>query len=324
MSTDAVAITGFLSLFGLMMLRVPVGIAMGLVGVLGFGYLIGDIGPALKLLSQSPIRTATDAEFAVIPLFLLMGAFASASGMSKELFRASNTFLGHLQGRPRHRHHRRLRRLRRDLRFVSRHRRHLLQGRLSGNARARLSAKLFDRRDRGRRLARHHDPALDRIRGLWPDYRAGHRQIVHRRRGARHPGGVHVHRHHQHHRLDQARLSAGDPASQLGRTPRSPARRLGGVAAVHLHYRRHLRRRLHRHRSRRHGRRRRLHHRGAAAETVARRLPALPGRIFAHDRVGVHHPDRRADFRLLPHHHADAAEGHASSSPAWGSAPTVS
>ncbi len=98
MSTDAVAVTGFVSLFALMMLRVPVGIAMGTVGVLGFGYLIGDIHPALKLLSQSPIRTATDAEFAVIPLFLLMGAFASASGMSRELFRASNTFLGHLRG----------------------------------------------------------------------------------------------------------------------------------------------------------------------------------------------------------------------------------
>jgi C4-dicarboxylate transporter, DctM subunit len=98
MSTDAVAIIGFVSLFALMMLRVPVGIAMGTVGVLGFGYLVGDITPALKLLSQSPIRTATDAEFAVIPLFLLMGAFASASGMSRELFRASNTFFGHLRG----------------------------------------------------------------------------------------------------------------------------------------------------------------------------------------------------------------------------------
>jgi len=98
MSTDAAAVTGFVALFALMMLRVPVGIAMGLVGVLGFGYLIGDIAPALKLLAQSPIRTATEAEFAVIPLFLLMGAFASASGMSRELFRASNTFLGHLRG----------------------------------------------------------------------------------------------------------------------------------------------------------------------------------------------------------------------------------
>jgi tripartite ATP-independent transporter DctM subunit len=98
MSTDAVAVTGFVSLFALMMLRVPVGIAMGLVGVLGFGYLVGDITPALKILATSPIRTATDAQFAVIPLFLLMGAFASASGMSRELFRAANTFLGHLRG----------------------------------------------------------------------------------------------------------------------------------------------------------------------------------------------------------------------------------
>ncbi len=98
MSTDAVAVIGFVSLFVLMLLRVPVGIAMGMVGVLGFGYLIGDIGPALKILAQSPIRTATDAEFAVIPLFLLMGAFASASGMSRELFRAANTFLGHFRG----------------------------------------------------------------------------------------------------------------------------------------------------------------------------------------------------------------------------------
>jgi C4-dicarboxylate transporter DctM subunit len=96
-STDAVAVTGFGVLFVLMLLRVPVGIAMGLVGVAGFAYLTG-IGPALKLLAQSPIRTVTSAEFAVIPLFLLMGALASTSGMSRELFRAANAFLGHLRG----------------------------------------------------------------------------------------------------------------------------------------------------------------------------------------------------------------------------------
>jgi C4-dicarboxylate transporter DctM subunit len=98
MSSDMVAMLGFVSLFTLMLLRVPVGIAMGLVGVCGFGYLVGDIGPALRLLAQSPMRTATSAEFAVIPLFLLMGAFASSSGMSRELFRAANSFLGHLRG----------------------------------------------------------------------------------------------------------------------------------------------------------------------------------------------------------------------------------
>jgi tripartite ATP-independent transporter DctM subunit len=98
MGTDAVTVTGFVVLFALMLLRVPVGIAMGFVGVAGFGYLNGDYWPALKLLAQSPMRTATSAEFAVIPLFLLMGAFASASGMSRELFRAANSFLGHMRG----------------------------------------------------------------------------------------------------------------------------------------------------------------------------------------------------------------------------------
>ena len=91
MHSDVVAIIGFVSLFMLMLLRVPVGIAMGLVGVTGFGYMVGDWWPALKLLAQSPMRTATSAEFAVIPLFLLMGAFASSSGMSRELFRAGRS-----------------------------------------------------------------------------------------------------------------------------------------------------------------------------------------------------------------------------------------
>ena len=97
MNPDLVAIGGFVLLFALMLLRVPIGIAMGLIGVAGFG-LMGDFGPALKLLSQSPIRTATEAGFGVIPMFLLMGAIASASGMSRELFQAANSFLGHLRG----------------------------------------------------------------------------------------------------------------------------------------------------------------------------------------------------------------------------------
>lgn len=98
MSADTVAVTGFVVLFLLMLLRVPVGIAMGLVGIVGFGFLNDDYDAAMSLLAQSPIRTVADVQFAVIPLFLLMGAFASASGMSRELFRASNAFVGHLKG----------------------------------------------------------------------------------------------------------------------------------------------------------------------------------------------------------------------------------
>ena len=97
MSPDAVAIIGFVVLFVLMLLRVPVGMAMGLVGVTGFGYLVGG-GPALKLVGQTSMRTVTDYTFGVIPMFLLMGAFVSTSGMSRELFRAANTFVGHLRG----------------------------------------------------------------------------------------------------------------------------------------------------------------------------------------------------------------------------------
>jgi C4-dicarboxylate transporter DctM subunit len=97
MSTDAVAVIGFVALFVLMLLRVPVGMAMGLVGVTGFGYIVGS-GPALKMIGQTTMRTVTDYTFGVIPMFLLMGAFVTNSGMSRELFRTANTFVGHLRG----------------------------------------------------------------------------------------------------------------------------------------------------------------------------------------------------------------------------------
>nr|WP_294508495.1 TRAP transporter permease [uncultured Rhodopila sp.] len=96
-SSDAVAAIGFIVLFALMLLRVPIGMAMGLVGVSGFGYLAGG-SPALKMVAQTSMRVVTDYQFGVIPMFLLMGAIASRSGMSKELFQAANRFVGHWRG----------------------------------------------------------------------------------------------------------------------------------------------------------------------------------------------------------------------------------
>jgi C4-dicarboxylate transporter DctM subunit len=96
-SNEAVAAIGFVSLFVLMLLRVPVGMAMGLVGITGFSYLTG-FAPAMKLVGQTTMRTVTDYTFGVIPMFLLMGAFVSVSGISRELFRAANTFVGHWRG----------------------------------------------------------------------------------------------------------------------------------------------------------------------------------------------------------------------------------
>src|SRR3981189_3712939 len=97
MSTDTVAILGFVALFALMLLRVPVGMAMGLVGVTGFGYLVG-FSPALKLVGQTSMRTVTDYTFGVIPMFMLMGSLVSVSGVSRELFKAANSMIGHLRG----------------------------------------------------------------------------------------------------------------------------------------------------------------------------------------------------------------------------------
>ncbi|MFY9625458.1 MAG: TRAP transporter permease [Rhodoplanes sp.] len=97
MSSDVVAVVGFLLLFVLILLRVPIGMAMGLVGVGGFAYLSGG-GPALKIVGHTSMRTVTDFNFAIVPLFLLMGSFATTSGMSRELFRAGNAFLGQMRG----------------------------------------------------------------------------------------------------------------------------------------------------------------------------------------------------------------------------------
>lgn len=96
-SGDLVAISGFIALFAMMAIRVPIGIAMGLVGIGGFAAVAGW-KPALNLLAQSPIRTVTDFNLTLIPFFILMGVLATNSGISRELFRAGQAFLGQFRG----------------------------------------------------------------------------------------------------------------------------------------------------------------------------------------------------------------------------------
>ncbi|WHZ36672.1 TRAP transporter large permease [Sagittula sp. MA-2] len=97
MSGELIATLGFVALFGLMAVRVPIGIAMGLVGIGGFAGVVGW-RPALNLLSQSPIATITDFNLTLIPFFVLMGVLATNSGMSSELFRAGRAWLGGFKG----------------------------------------------------------------------------------------------------------------------------------------------------------------------------------------------------------------------------------
>ena len=57
MSNGVVALAGFVSLFALMLLRVPVGMAMGLVGITGFGCLTG-FGPAMGAAGTASVSGA--------------------------------------------------------------------------------------------------------------------------------------------------------------------------------------------------------------------------------------------------------------------------
>lgn len=97
MAPTVAALAGFGALALLLLARVPVGVAMAIVGVGGFAAMVGP-GPAVNLLSQSPLRTVSEYELALIPMFILMGNLAVASRMSRDLFRASNAWMGGLRG----------------------------------------------------------------------------------------------------------------------------------------------------------------------------------------------------------------------------------
>ena len=97
MSRDLVALIGFIAMFALMAIRVPIGVSMGLVGIGGF-WALTSWRPALNLLATVPLSVLTDYNLSIIPMFILMGAFATRSGMSSELFAAGRAWLGHLRG----------------------------------------------------------------------------------------------------------------------------------------------------------------------------------------------------------------------------------
>ena len=76
----------------------PIALAMIGVGVGGTWLIIGTPMMTLNQLKTLTYGTFSNYSYSIIPLFLLMGQFATLSGMSKALFRAAETFLGHRKG----------------------------------------------------------------------------------------------------------------------------------------------------------------------------------------------------------------------------------
>lgn len=97
MSPVVVGISGIGLLLFLFILRMPVAFAMAFVGVAGFAYL-ADPGPALSLLANDIFEQFTSYPLSVIPMFILMGTFAYASGISKRLYNTAYSWVGQLRG----------------------------------------------------------------------------------------------------------------------------------------------------------------------------------------------------------------------------------
>jgi tripartite ATP-independent transporter DctM subunit len=91
------ALLGFVAVFVLAFLRIPLALAMSLVGLVGLGLMRGWV-PAFASTSQVIFETGFQYVLSVIPLFVLMGNFVARAGMARELYTAANAFVGHRRG----------------------------------------------------------------------------------------------------------------------------------------------------------------------------------------------------------------------------------
>ncbi len=88
----------FVLLMALLALRVPIGVAMFTMGSLGYAWLSGSVTPLLSMWKNVGYARLSNYDLIVIPMFLLMGQFATHGGLSAALFRFVAAFMGHLRG----------------------------------------------------------------------------------------------------------------------------------------------------------------------------------------------------------------------------------
>ena len=92
-----IGVTGFIVLLLLLAVRIPIGVAMIAVGMVGYTIIAGPTAIMSYLKTETYWRFTTDA-LSVVPLFILMGQFAAKAGLSQALFRAAYVWMGHHRG----------------------------------------------------------------------------------------------------------------------------------------------------------------------------------------------------------------------------------
>jgi C4-dicarboxylate transporter, DctM subunit len=97
MTDLAIGGVGFGVLFILIALRVPIGVAMISVGMVGYVSIAGP-NALLSFLKTEMYWRFTSFDFSVVPLFLMMGNFANRAGVTAALFRAARALIGHFRG----------------------------------------------------------------------------------------------------------------------------------------------------------------------------------------------------------------------------------
>jgi len=98
MSGIELAAWSFPILLALIFIRVPIGLAMALCGLVGAYLIYGSPAPILNQLKQVTYATFSNYSLSIIPLFLLMGQFAALGGLSQALFKAAEAWIGHRKG----------------------------------------------------------------------------------------------------------------------------------------------------------------------------------------------------------------------------------
>ena len=98
MSDIIIGLLSFPALLAMIFLRVPIGLAMFLAGLVGLVIVTGDTTVPFARLKSETYGTFSNYSLSIVPMFLLMGHFATLGGMSQALFKAAESWLGHRRG----------------------------------------------------------------------------------------------------------------------------------------------------------------------------------------------------------------------------------
>ncbi len=98
MTNIEIGLWSFPALLLMIFLRMPIGLAMFIAGLGGLYFITGGMNMAYGKLKSEVYSTFSSYSLSIIPMFLLMGQFATLGGMSTALFKAAESWLGHRKG----------------------------------------------------------------------------------------------------------------------------------------------------------------------------------------------------------------------------------